>query len=156
MLGLPSGLGIPLWVRVLGAPIIAAGLGFIGWAFALRGPGNLIASTYITLTKFATRKPLEAKAGREEPLVVAGPYRYVRSPLYFGVVVMVLGLGFLTAYSFVFVTALVVFLWFRLVLTPFEEKELRALFGTQWDRYAEEVPMMIPFTKRDRKQGPVR
>ncbi len=147
LLGLPFNLGFPTWLRVLGVPILVAALGFMGWAFVLRGPGNLIASTYITLMKFATRKPLETRAGREEPLVVAGPYRYVRSPLYFGAVVLVLGLGFLTAYSFIFVTSAVVFLWFRLVLTPFEEKELRVLFGAQWESYAKSVPMMIPFTK---------
>lgn len=153
LLSLPLSLGFPLWVRAIGATLVAAGLGMMGWTIMVRGPGNLIASTYITLMKFAKRKPLETRAGREEPLVVAGPHRYARSPLYFGVVVMVLGWGFLTAYSFILVTTLVIFLWFRLILIPFEEKELRALFGEQWDGYAAAVPMMVPFTKIGRKSG---
>ena len=39
-------------------------------------------------------------------------------------------------------------LWFWLILIPFEEGELRALFGKQYEEYADAVPMIVPFTKR--------
>lgn len=148
---LPFSLGLPLWLRGIGAALVVVGLGIMAWVFRLRGAGSLIVSTYITLMKFATRTPLEAKAGRDEPLVIVGPYKFVRSPLYFGVVVMVLGWGLLTAYSFVLLATVVIFVWFRVILTPYEEKELRALFGAQFDEYAKEVPMVVPFTKFGRK-----
>jgi protein-S-isoprenylcysteine O-methyltransferase Ste14 len=147
LFGLPSSLGLPLWLRMVGALLIAVGLGVMGLTVRLRGFSEVVVSTYITLWKFATKTPLEARAGREEPLVIAGPYKYVRSPLYFGAVVMVLGWGLLTTFTFLFVATAVVFLWFRAVLIPYEEKELRALFGLQFEQYQKEIPTIIPFTK---------
>jgi protein-S-isoprenylcysteine O-methyltransferase Ste14 len=37
------------------------------------------------------------------------------------------------------------------VQIPFEEKELRAIFGEKYAQYSKDVPMLIPFTKRNRK-----
>jgi protein-S-isoprenylcysteine O-methyltransferase Ste14 len=65
---------------------------------------------------------------------------------------MVLGWGFLTGNSFVFVATVVLLIWFGLFLIPFEERELQALFGEEWTNYSEQTPMLIPFTKRRKKQ----
>jgi protein-S-isoprenylcysteine O-methyltransferase Ste14 len=116
-----------------------------------RGPANVIVSTYVTLSKLFRRVPVAEKTGRTEPLVVDGPQKYVRSPLYLGVVVMVLGWALVTAFPFVFVATMILLLWFGLVLIPLEERELQALFGEQWRRYSEETPMLIPFTRRKRR-----
>jgi protein-S-isoprenylcysteine O-methyltransferase Ste14 len=42
-------------------------------------------------------------------------------------------------------------LWFNFVVASFEEKELKAIFGEQYDQYSKEVPKIIPFTKRRKK-----
>jgi protein-S-isoprenylcysteine O-methyltransferase Ste14 len=63
----------------------------------------------------------------------------------------VLGWALLTSYTFIFVAAVVIFLWFRLFLIPFEESELRALFGDQYKTYSDGTPAMIPFTKRRKR-----
>jgi protein-S-isoprenylcysteine O-methyltransferase Ste14 len=68
----------------------------MAWTFRFRGATNLLVSTYATLKKMVKRTPLGEKSVRSEPLVVEGPYKYVRHPLYFGVVVMVSGWGLLT------------------------------------------------------------
>jgi protein-S-isoprenylcysteine O-methyltransferase Ste14 len=150
-LGLPLSLGFPPWLWAVGGVFALAGLGMIGWSFRARGFSEVVISTYITFRKLATKTPLEAKNGREEPLVVTGPYGYVRSPLYFGVIVLVIGLALLTSYTFILVTAGVVFVWFRVVVIPYEEKELRALFPIQFEQYEKEVPMLVPFTKLGRR-----
>jgi protein-S-isoprenylcysteine O-methyltransferase Ste14 len=147
-LGLPSSLNLPAVVRVLGAGVVLVGVSLGGWVFVHRSPINMIVSTYITFTKLFRRVPVSERAGRTEPLVVSGPQRYTRNPLYFGVVVMVLGWALVSASCFVLVATLVILLWFSLFLIPFEERELRALFGEQWLRYSRETPMLIPFTKR--------
>jgi protein-S-isoprenylcysteine O-methyltransferase Ste14 len=154
LLGLPLSLGFPLWVRATGGALILAGLSVMGWVIRRRGVAEVLVSTYVTFTKMAKGAPMEAPSGRVEPLVVSGPYRHVRHPLYFGVVVMALGWGLLTAYPFVLVATVVILAWFSFVIAPFEEKELRALFGDQYRTYAEEVPRMIPFTKRRRNPSP--
>lgn len=151
LLGFPFSLGLPIPVRVAGAAVVLVGLAIMGWLFSYRGPSSVIVSTYVTLTKLFRRTPLDQRSGRTEPLVVEGPQSYTRNPLYFGVVVMVLGWALLAAYTFLFVATLIVFLWFRFFLIPFEEKELHALFGDQWKTYADATPTMIPFTKRRRR-----
>ena len=148
--GLPSDLAFPLWLRGVGGAIVLGGLSIMGWVFKQRGVKGVFVSTYVTFTKMFGRAPMEEKSGREEPLVIVGPYRYVRHPLYFGVVVMVLGWGMLTAYPFVLISTVIVLLWFALVVARFEEVELRALFGRQYDDYSSRVPMIIPFLKLKR------
>lgn len=147
VLGIPRELGLPPPLRLLGTALALAGLGMMVWTFRVRGFVGVAVSTYITYWKIVNGAPLEAKSGREEPLVVAGPYKYARNPLYFGVVLIVLGLALDTSSSFVLITTAIVFAWFRVLLIPYEEREMRALFGAQFERYSAQVPAMIPFTK---------
>jgi len=149
-LGLPPSLGPPLGLRVLGGGIVVAGLAVAGWVFVYRAPASMIVSTYITFTKLFTRAPVSEPFGRTEPLVVSGPQKYVRHPLYFGVIVMTFGWALCGGSTFVLVGAAGLLLWFWLLLIPFEERELKALFGEQYTWYVEDVPMLIPFTKRKR------
>jgi len=153
ILGFPFSLGLPLTAKIAGGAIILTGLAVIAWTFANRSPANVIVSTYITFTKALRRIPAAEMAGRTERLVVSGPQKYTRNPLYFGVVVMVFGWALLTEYSFVFVATLAFLVWFAIILIPFEERELQALFGEEWRRYSEETPMLIPFTKRRKRDG---
>lgn len=148
LLGLPASLHPPLAVRLVGGAIALAGIGLMRWVFNTRKPATVIVSTYFTFTKMFRRIPLAEPAGRREPLVVSGPQKYVRNPLYLGVVVMTLGLAILGGYTFVFIATVIILLWFSLFLIPFEERELRALFGDEWVKYSKETPMLVPFTKR--------
>jgi len=152
LLGLPPSLSLPVPIRVVGGAILIAGLVVMAWLFRHRGPANVIVSTYVTFTKIFRRTPIAERSGRTEPLVVSGPQRYVRHPLYAGVVVMVFGWAVLTSVTFVLVATLVVFIWFRFLLIPFEERELNALFGEEYRRYCDETPAMVPFTKRRKRR----
>ena len=79
-----------------------------------------------------------------EHLVVGGAYRYVRNPMYLAVgsviagQALLLGRAGLFAYLAVFAAAVEAFV--RL----YEEPTLRATYGSEYDRYAEEVPRWIP------------
>jgi protein-S-isoprenylcysteine O-methyltransferase Ste14 len=112
----------------------------------------MVVSTYITFSKLFRGSPLAETAGRVEPLVVEGPQKYVRNPLYFALIVVVFGWALAAESTYVLVWSAVLLLWFRLILIPFEERELRELFGSQYANYVEAVPMLIPFTKRRRRQ----
>jgi protein-S-isoprenylcysteine O-methyltransferase Ste14 len=153
LLGLPPSLGLPLPLRFLGGAMVVAGLAVAGWVFRYRRPADMIVSTYVTFTKLFRRAPLAEISDRTESLVISGPQRYVRNPLYFGVIVIVFGWALFGGTSYVLVAAIVLLLWFCFVLIPFEERELRALFGDHYARYMESVPMLIPFTKRARRSG---
>lgn len=153
IVGFPSSLNLPFALRVVGVVVALTGFALIAWTFRNRSPATVIVSTYITLTKALKRTPVAEKAGRTEPLIVSGPQKYTRNPLYFGVLVMVLGWAILTATTFVFVATVVILLWFSLVIIPLEERELRALFGDEWIGYARETPMLVPFTKRRHRES---
>lgn len=147
LLGLPA-LNLPAAFRLAGGAVFAAGLALATWVFRYRRPSDMIVSTYFTFMKIFTRSSLSEPAGRTEPLIVSGPQRYVRHPLYLGVTTMLLGWSLLAGSTPTLVTALLVLLWFRFVLIPFEEAELRAVFGDQYVRYSAEVPMLIPLGRR--------
>ena len=123
------------------------GFAQMAWLFRYRGFRNVLVSTFVTLRKLVKRSPLEERSARREPLVVAGPHRYVRHPLYFGVVVMVLGWAIVSDHTFVLLSTGILFAWFRLVIAPYEEMELKAIFGNEYVQYSESVPSMIPFTR---------
>ena len=106
---------------------------------------------FLTFSKAMKRIPLEEWSGRTEPLVVKGPYQYVRHPLYSGVLLLLLGWWLLLDFSFILVSTLLLLLWFSFVVAPFEEKELRAMFGEDYERYARRVSRIIPFTTCHKK-----
>ena len=149
--GFPFSLNFPIAVRLVGVVIVLGGMSVMGWVFSLRNPVNVMVSTYVTLTKLLGRAPISERAERTEPLVIDGPQKYVRNPLYFGVIVMMCGWSLVSTYPFVFIATIVLVLWFRLVLIPFEERKLKALFGEQWEIYSNQTPMLVPFTKRGRR-----
>lgn len=149
LLGLGS-LGLPPAVQACGTVLIIVGPALAGWVFRYRSPVSMVVSTHTTFVKMLGRTPIAEMSDRTEPLVVVGPQRYTRNPLYFGVVLLVFGWGLYSVSAYVLVAALLFVLWFRFVLIPFEERELLALFGEQYASYSEEVPVLIPFTKRRR------
>jgi protein-S-isoprenylcysteine O-methyltransferase Ste14 len=150
----PVFLGLPLGVRIIGGVLVIAGLAVAGWTFRYRRPSEMMLSTYVTFTKLLRRRPIAERLGRTEPLVVVGPQRYTRNPLYFGVIVMTFGWALAGDYTFVLVAAVLLLLWFRAVLIPFEERELSALFGGQYAKYKDQVPMLVPFTMRKKRPAP--
>jgi protein-S-isoprenylcysteine O-methyltransferase Ste14 len=84
-----------------------------------------------------------ASTVKTESLIADGPYRYVRNPLYFANVLMVIAIGAMMSRTsfFVAVAAMLVFCY-RLILR--EEAELQASQGEQYERYRKAVPRLWP------------
>ncbi len=144
---IPQQLGLSLQVRFIGVLVLLSGLASLGWLFRYRKPVDILFSTYVTFSKVGKgRIRLQELSTRTEPLVVKGPYRYVRHPLYSDVVLLLLGWWLLLDYSFLLISTLFLLLWFHFVVTRFEERELRAIFGDDYREYASRVPRIIPFT----------
>jgi protein-S-isoprenylcysteine O-methyltransferase Ste14 len=146
ILGLSFDLLFPLPVRLLGFFVISVGAFFAGWTLKYRKPSDVMMSSYATVKKAIKRINVKEKIGRTEPLVIVGPYKYVRHPQYFGVVMLLFGWGLLSSFTFLFFASLFVFLWFRFFWIPFEERELLTLFGDQYETYMKQVPSIFPFT----------
>jgi protein-S-isoprenylcysteine O-methyltransferase Ste14 len=142
--GLPIRLGLPLPVRVIGVIVLLAGFSLLGWVFSYRKPVDVFVSTFLTMRKVITGTLTKDKSARAEPLVIEGPQRYVRHPMYFAVVVMVIGWWLVLDYTFILLMVGLFILWFNLVVIRFEEQELRAIFGEQYESYSKSVPRFIP------------
>jgi protein-S-isoprenylcysteine O-methyltransferase Ste14 len=77
-------------------------------------------------------------------LVVKGLYRYVRNPMYVGVLSILLGETILFPSRPLFTYTAVVFLFFNLFVLLYEEPILRHKFGESYQRYCKSVPRWIP------------
>jgi protein-S-isoprenylcysteine O-methyltransferase Ste14 len=148
VLGIPSSFALPTAIRFLGSLFIVFGLFMLAWLFRFRKIVDVVVSTYVTLLKAIKRIPLTKQSRRTEPLVILGPHRYIRHPIYFSVFMLVHGWWLLLDYTFLLFSAWLLLLWFKIIVVPFEEKELVAIFGDKYKNYAREVPSLIPFTKR--------
>jgi protein-S-isoprenylcysteine O-methyltransferase Ste14 len=77
-------------------------------------------------------------------LVTEGPYRFVRNPIYLGM----LGMLLMTALAFsrwqTFIVGTVLFAIGTTIRIRTEEKLLRATFGKQFDGYVRRVPAFFP------------
>jgi protein-S-isoprenylcysteine O-methyltransferase Ste14 len=77
-------------------------------------------------------------------LVAVGFYRYVRNPMYVGVLAMILGHFLWFGYWNLLIYAILVFLAFHLFVVYYEEPTLRRNFGTAYEDYLKNVPRWIP------------
>lgn len=81
--------------------------------------------------------------GSSQELIVAGPYRYVRHPIYSGMLLALLGTTLVMGRPAAFV-GFAVFAIGILVKTRREEAALRSHFGQAYEAYAARVPGLVP------------
>jgi len=72
-------------------------------------------------------------------LVVGGPFRFSRNPMYLGLIVAALGMAAFAGYWLMLAAPLAVFLTANYVHIPFEEAKMRRQFGEDFDAYAGKV-----------------
>jgi protein-S-isoprenylcysteine O-methyltransferase Ste14 len=121
--GIFAYLAFPLWL--LGTVMILRCF----WDFTFRGHG--------------TPAPIDPP----KALVTTGFYRYVRNPIYVGVLTLLIGhfLWFKALWMLAYVV--VVFLAFHLFVTLYEEPTLKAKFGAAYEQYCKSVPRWVTTIK---------
>lgn len=77
-------------------------------------------------------------------LVVSGLYKYVRNPMYDGVLLVIFGHFLWFGYLGILGYGFVVWIAFNLFVRLYEEPNLRKRFGTAYDDYRMSVPRWIP------------
>ena len=118
--GVISFLAIPMWL--IGSLIAL----WCFWDFTFQGHG----------TPVPTDPPKE--------LVMTGPYRYVRNPIYVGVLLIFLGHFLWFGYWSLLAYTLLAFIGVHLFVLLYEEPSLKRKFGTTYENYLKEVPRWIP------------
>lgn len=82
-----------------------------------------------------------------ERLVVTGPNRYVRNPMYIGVLSMIVGEALIFGSRAVLVYALCLAAAFHVFVVFYEEPTLRRRFGAEYEAYARDVHRWRPRVK---------
>jgi len=79
-------------------------------------------------------------------LVTRGAFSHLRNPLYFGNILMYVGIGIMSwsLFPYLQIAALIFFLFQYHVIINGEEEYLRKTFGKQYDDYVKNVPRLIP------------
>jgi protein-S-isoprenylcysteine O-methyltransferase Ste14 len=77
-------------------------------------------------------------------LVATGFYRYVRNPMYVGVLAIIIGHFLWFGYWNLLIYAVVVFIGFNAFVTFYEEPTLKRKFGVSYEDYLKRVPRWIP------------
>ena len=73
-------------------------------------------------------------------LVVQDLYRFNRNPMYVGVILLTLGWALCTGNPWNYGYSVLILLIFHLRVVLYEEKEMRRLFGKEWEEYRRTVP----------------
>jgi protein-S-isoprenylcysteine O-methyltransferase Ste14 len=134
LLGLPEGQILRPAALILTGMSWSLGLFWILWAYSY-------------LVFVGGGSPVEAFGVALEPtkrLVTTGPYAYVRNPMVFGLLFILLGVAFLENSIMALILVLVVGLLAAAYLRLFEEKALVNRFGIVYEHYRDHVPMLIP------------
>ncbi len=116
-------LAFPLWL--LGGAMILRCF----WDFTFKGHG--------------TPAPIDPP----KELVTTGLYHYIRNPIYVGALIIIIGhfLWFKTIWMLAYLV--VVFLFFHMFVTLYEEPTLKRKFGAAYENYCKSVPRWIPKLK---------
>ncbi len=116
-------------------------LRWIGLAPAIAGSAMLLWSFWaFTFIGEGTPAPNDPP----KRFVAEGFYRFVRNPMYVGILLVLLGEVLIYQSSVLLVYAVLVFLAFHLFIVFYEEPRLSQQFGETYLRYKREVPRWWP------------
>jgi len=134
---------VALALVIIGHPTVASAAVGIAVAFV----GELLRIWAVGYSGVTTR----ADVVTAPRLVTAGPYSYLRNPLYVGNAITALGFwiafsGAVTPFQSALMLVLVALFVAGVYATiiPLEEAYLRATFGAAYQRYASSVPRIVP------------
>lgn len=126
---------------------ITVGIGPSDWTYALgialMAGGGILAFACVAI--FVTHgKGTPAPFDPPRKFVAAGPYRFVRNPMYIGGFIVLLGFGLYEQSAAILFFTLPWFLSAHLFVVLYEEPHLRATFGAPYDVYCRSVRRWLP------------
>ncbi len=95
--------------------------------------------------------------GREthaETLLTAGPYAYVRNPMYLGILILVAAVAAMSGLWYAPLIAWAAYAFVYSHVIPYEEAYLSEKFGEEYEAYCRAVPRLLPTLRGyPRRQG---
>jgi protein-S-isoprenylcysteine O-methyltransferase Ste14 len=89
---------------------------------------------------------IDAGLNADHELVTAGPYAWVRHPIYTSMLCLSIGTGFMLAPLLLLALSLVVFMAGTQIRVRIEDRLLASRFGDRFREYQRRVPAYVPFT----------
>jgi protein-S-isoprenylcysteine O-methyltransferase Ste14 len=124
---------------VLGRPTIST----IFYGAVIAGFGEFVRAWGVAYAGSLTR--VTGSVGAPE-VIVAGPFAYVRNPLYVGNLLTYVGIGIMAnaIFPWLVVAALAWFIFQYRQIVALEEEFLKTTFGSAYEEYSKNVPRFIP------------
>ncbi len=121
----------PAWTPVLGilAVLLAA---------------SSVCLVLVSVRTLGRQWAIAARLIEGHALITAGPYRFVRNPIYTGMFGMLLATGLVVSHWLGLLLGIVLFLVGTIWRVRLEEQLLRAQFGPAFAQYRAKVPALIP------------
>lgn len=120
------------------------------WRTGVFLPGALVMFLGMLLLVWCVRDFYVSGKGTLAPwdpptkLVVVGLYRYMRNPMYVGVITLVVGWSVVLTSPVLMLYALILAIGFHIRVLTHEEPWLESQFGGEWRRYRAQVGRWIP------------
>lgn len=124
----------PLWLPAPWSVGIVLGLAFVAAAFAL-------AASARKLMVRTGQRPAPWKPSPE--LILQGPYRFTRNPMYLGMTLLTIGLGLAFNNLWIALLAIPALVVIHVIAVMPEERYLSAKFGEPYIRYTRQVRRYI-------------
>ena len=119
---------VDLRIVWLGVALVAIGFGIAFWAISMfRLEGTELNPTSET----------------NKSLIIRGPYRFTRNPIYLGLTVLTLGIACGVGSLPMFAVPVLLFATANWVHIPFEEAKMRRQFGIEFGAYTSQVRRWI-------------
>jgi protein-S-isoprenylcysteine O-methyltransferase Ste14 len=100
--------------------------------------------TFVSVRTLGRQWALQAQVVEGHKLIVEGPYRWMRNPIYTAMLGMMIATGLAFATSYMLLGAIVVHLAGIATRVRTEEKLLAERFGEEFQAYKRRVPALLP------------
>jgi protein-S-isoprenylcysteine O-methyltransferase Ste14 len=126
-------MAFPGWVFIVGYVLMVAGMIVIGVTF----------KSYDT-SEFLGIKIMNEFNPSATPLITTGLNAFVRHPIYFGILVTLIGY-LLISFDYKTLTFFIIAFIYIVVGAKLEERKLLRIYGNQYIEYKKRVKMLTPF-----------
>lgn len=129
------------------SPLIASGSEVVEWGLAvltLAIAGGSAWLVNVAARRLGKQWALTARVVEGHRLIQDGPYRFVRNPIYTGMLGMLVATGLAVGQWIQLLFAIVLFAMGTYIRVRSEERLLRGAFGSEFEEYARKVPALIP------------
>lgn len=133
----PAGIASALypWKAILDAQVVPLGIALVVLGIALP------VSAALLFVREGTE--LNPVSEMNKKLVIRGPFRITRNPMYLGLAILTSGIAFWVGSLPMFAVPILTFVTTNWVHIPFEEEKMRRQFGGAFDSYTNAVRRWI-------------